>query len=88
MQQKEIENLTKMSNALRFLSVDMITKAKSGHPGLPMGTAELITCLFANHLRFNSNHPSWENRDKFILSAGHGSALLYSILYLTGYKTQ
>ena len=86
MQQKEIENLTKMSNALRFLSVDMITKAKSGHPGLPMGTAELITCLFANHLRFNSNHPSWENRDKFILSAGHGSALLYSILYLTGYK--
>ena len=86
MQQKEIENLTLMSNAVRFLSVDMITKAKSGHPGLPMGLSELATTLFAKHLRFSANNPKWENRDRFILSAGHGSALLYSILYLTGYK--
>ncbi|MGN0929993.1 MAG: transketolase [Alphaproteobacteria bacterium] len=86
MQQKEIENLTLMSNAVRFLSVDMITKAKSGHPGLPMGLSELATTLFAKHLRFSANFPKWENRDRFVLSAGHGSALLYSLLYLTGYK--
>ncbi len=86
MQQKEKDLLQKMSNAVRMLSVDMITKAKSGHPGLPMGTAELITTLFAKHLKFSSKYPKWENRDKFILSAGHGSALLYSILYLTGYE--
>lgn len=86
MQQKEIENLIQMSNAVRFLSVDMITKAKSGHPGLPMGLSELATILFAKHLRFSTNNPKWENRDRFILSAGHGSALLYSLLYLTGYK--
>ncbi len=86
MQQKEIENLTAMSIAIRFLSVDMITKAKSGHPGLPMGLSELATTLFARHLRFSANNPKWENRDRFILSAGHGSALLYSLLYLTGYK--
>lgn len=86
MQQKEIETLTQMANAIRFLSVDMITKAKSGHPGLPMGLSELATCLFKNHIRFSTKNPKWENRDKFVLSAGHGSALLYSILYLTGYK--
>lgn len=86
MQQKEIENLTLMSNAVRFLSVDMITRAKSGHPGLPMGLAEFATTLFARHLRFSTNSPKWENRDRFILSAGHGSALLYSLLYLSGYK--
>ncbi len=86
MQQKEIEILQNMSNAVRFLSTDMITKAKSGHPGLPMGTAELLTTLFSNHLRFNINKPKWENRDKFILSAGHGSAALYSLIFLTGYK--
>ena len=86
MQQKEIENLIQMSNAVRFLSVDMITKVKSGHPGLPMGLSEFATTLFAKHLRFSTNNPKWENRDRFILSAGHGSALLYSLLYLTGYK--
>ena len=86
MQQKEIEKLQNMANAVRFLSVDMITKAKSGHPGLPMGTAELATTLFVNHLRFNPNDAKWTNRDRFILSAGHGSALLYSLLYLSGYK--
>ena len=86
MQQKEIEKLQSQANAIRFLSLDMITKAKSGHPGLPMGTAELATTLFSKHLKFSSSNPKWENRDKFILSAGHGSALLYSLLFLTGYK--
>ncbi len=86
MQQKEIEKINNMANAVRFLSIDMITKAKSGHPGLPMGCAELATTLFAKHLRFSVNYPKWENRDRFILSAGHGSALLYSLLYLSGYK--
>ncbi|MBR1545057.1 MAG: transketolase [Alphaproteobacteria bacterium] len=86
MQQKEIEKLNNMANAVRFLSIDMITKAKSGHPGLPMGCAELATTLFAKHLKFSVNYPKWENRDRFILSAGHGSALLYSLLYLSGYK--
>ena len=86
MQQKEVEKLKKMANAIRFLSLDMITKAKSGHPGLPMGTAELSSVLFAKHLRFAAKYPTWENRDKFILSAGHGSALLYSLLHLTGYE--
>lgn len=86
MQEKEKEILQNMSNTVRMLSVDMITKAKSGHPGLPMGTAELMTVLFSKHLKFSSKHPKWENRDKFILSAGHGSALLYSLLYLTGYE--
>lgn len=86
MQQKEIEKLQSQANAVRFLSLDMITKAKSGHPGLPMGTAELATTIFSKHLKFSSSNPKWENRDKFILSAGHGSALLYSLLFLTGYK--
>ncbi|MCR5506956.1 MAG: transketolase, partial [bacterium] len=86
MQQKEIEKLNNMANAVRFLSIDMITKAKSGHPGLPMGCAELATTLFSKHLKFSVNYPKWENRDRFILSAGHGSALLYSLLYLSGYK--
>lgn len=86
MQQKEIEKINKMANAVRFLSLDMITKAKSGHPGLPMGTAELATTLFAKHLKFSPLYPKWENRDRFILSAGHGSALLYSFLYFNGYS--
>lgn len=86
MQQKEIEKINKMANAVRFLSLDMITKAKSGHPGLPMGTAELATTLFAKHLKFSPLYPKWENRDRFILSAGHGSALLYSLLHFNGYS--
>ncbi len=86
MQQKEIIKIQNMANAVRFLSIDMITKAKSGHPGLPMGMAEVATVLFSRHLKFSASYPKWENRDRFILSAGHGSALLYSILYLSGYK--
>jgi transketolase len=72
-------------NTLRFLSVDAVQKANSGHPGLPMGTAALAYTLWTHHLRFNPQDPDWPNRDRFILSGGHGSMLLYSLLYLTGY---
>jgi len=73
-------------NAIRFLAVDAIQKANSGHPGLPMGCAALAYTLFTRHLRFNPTDPHWFNRDRFVLSAGHGSMLLYALLYLTGYE--
>jgi transketolase len=72
-------------NAIRFLSVDAVQKANSGHPGMPLGAAATAFTLWTKHLRFNPKDPSWLNRDRFILSAGHGSMLLYSLLYLTGY---
>ena len=80
-------HLRELSNAIRFLSIDAVEKANSGHPGLPMGMADVATILFKYYLRFNSTNPGWINRDRFILSAGHGSMLLYSLLYLTGYKS-
>lgn len=80
----EIEK--KCINSIRFLSIDMVQKANSGHPGAPMSLAPLAFVLWRNHLIFNPNEPSMLNRDRFILSAGHASALLYSILHLTGYK--
>ena len=74
------------ATAIRMLSIDAVQKANSGHPGMPMGMADVCTVLFNNHLKFDPNDPDWPDRDRFILSAGHGSMLLYSILYLTGYK--
>ena len=76
-----------LSNSIRALSMDAVQKANSGHPGMPMGMADVSTILFKYFLRFNPKNPSWLNRDRFVLSAGHGSMLLYSLLYLTGYKS-
>lgn len=82
-EQKKLDTLC--VNAIRMLSVDMVEAAKSGHPGLPLGAASMAYVLWNKFLRFNPNHPQWANRDRFILSAGHGSALLYALLYMAGY---
>ena len=74
-----------MANAIRALSMDAVEAAKSGHPGMPMGMADTATVLFTEFLKFDPRHPNWPSRDRFVLSAGHGSMLLYSLLYLTGY---
>ena len=76
-----------LSNSIRALSMDAVQKASSGHPGMPMGMADVSTILFKYFLKFNPKNPGWLNRDRFVLSAGHGSMLLYSLLYLTGYKS-
>lgn len=73
-------------NAIRFLTADAVQNANSGHPGMPMGTAAIAYTLFTKHMRYNPANPNWFDRDRFVLSAGHGSMLLYSLFYLTGYK--
>ena len=75
-----------MANAIRFLAIDAVEKAKSGHPGMPMGMADVATVLFSRFLKFDAADPVWPDRDRFVLSAGHGSMLLYALLYLTGYE--
>ncbi|MBV8680124.1 MAG: transketolase [Aquitalea sp.] len=76
---------TELANAIRFLSMDAVEKAKSGHPGAPMGMADIAEVLWRDHLKHNPANPSWSNRDRFVLSNGHGSMLIYSLLHLTGY---
>lgn len=75
-----------MRNAVAALSMDAVQRANSGHPGMPMGMADVATVLFSQFLKFDPSNPKWADRDRFILSAGHGSMLLYSLLHLTGYE--
>jgi transketolase len=79
------QDLGQLANCIRALSIDGVEAANSGHPGMPMGMADAAAVLFANHLKFDPAEPNWPDRDRFILSNGHGSMLLYSLLYLTGY---
>src|SRR5215467_2175761 len=79
------EGVRRMANAIRALAMDAVEQAKSGHPGLPMGMADAATVLFTKFLKFDPSSPDWPDRDRFVLSAGHGSMLLYALLYLTGY---
>ncbi|MDH4987741.1 transketolase [Aminobacter anthyllidis] len=80
------EKHDRMANAIRFLSMDAVEKANSGHPGLPMGAADIATVLYTRFLKHDPANPHWHDRDRFVLSAGHGSMLLYSLLYLSGYE--
>ena len=80
------EKHDRMANAIRFLSIDAVEKANSGHPGLPMGAADIATVLYTRFLKHDPANPHWHDRDRFVLSAGHGSMLLYSVLYLSGYE--
>ncbi len=82
---RSLDDLQAMAHAIRFLSVDAILKAGEGHQGVPLGMAELATTLYANHLTFLASNPTWPDRDRFVVSNGHGSMLLYSLLHLTGY---
>ena len=75
-----------LANAVRFLSIDQVASANSGHLGMPLGMSDCLTALFKNILKFDPENPTWPNRDRFVLSGGHGSAALYALLHLTGYK--
>ena len=75
----------KLSNAIRFLAIDAIVRAGEGHQGVPLGMAEIATALFTRHMKFNPADPQWPDRDRFVLSNGHGSMLLYALLHLSGY---
>src|SRR4051812_24838303 len=76
----------RMANAIRALAMDAVEQAKSGHPGLPMGAADIATVLFTQFLKFDPSDPTWPDRDRFVLSAGHGSMLIYALLHLVGYE--
>ena len=76
----------RLANAIRALAMDAVETANSGHPGMPMGMADAATALFTRHLKFDPADPHWPDRDRFVLSAGHGSMLIYALLYLTGYE--
>ena len=78
-------SIREMANAIRALSMDAVEEANSGHPGMPMGMADAATVLYTKFLKFDASAPDWPDRDRFVLSAGHGSMLLYSLLYLNGY---
>src|SRR5208337_3689491 len=78
-------SIREMANAVRALSMDAVEAANSGHPGMPMGMADVATVLYTKFLKFDASAPDWPDRDRFVLSAGHGSMLLYSLLYLNGY---
>ena len=79
--------LAPMANAIRALSMDAVQAANSGHPGMPMGMADVATVLWSKYLKFDAAAPDWADRDRFVLSAGHGSMLIYSLLYLSGYAS-
>ena len=81
----DLANLQRLANTVRTLSIDSVQKANSGHPGLPLGAADFTSVLWANYLGFNPKDPTWINRDRFVLSAGHGCMVLYSMLHLFGY---
>ena len=85
MEKEELLEIKKLTNNIRALGLDMINEAKSGHPGIVLGAAPIITTVFANHLKVVPENDKWINRDRFILSAGHGSSLLYSTLFMAGY---
>ena len=80
-----MDNHKELANAIRALSMDAVQKAKSGHPGAPMGMADIAEVLWRKHLNHNPKDPQWMNRERFVLSNGHGSMLIYSLLHLTGY---
>src|SRR4051812_10305599 len=77
----------RLANAIRALAMDAVEQAKSGHPGLPMGAADIATVLFTRFLKFDAADPNWPDRDRFVLSAGHGSMLIYALLHLLGYQS-
>ena len=80
------QQLQQMATSIRILSAEAIEKSKSGHPGMPLGMADVATVLFSKYIKINPNAPRWFDRDRFILSAGHGSMLLYSLFYLLGFN--
>ena len=82
---KNSRNLQQLANCIRFLAIDAVQQANSGHPGMPMGMADIATILFKDHLKFDPNNPQWLDRDRLIISNGHGSMLIYSLLHLTGF---